>query len=203
MSKKKKATPVEKIRLSGRNIYTDKKGRVIFYDMLTKRGYLVGKQNENSALFYKNRFVVILFAAILLGGTLLSLIQAVIAWAVMMALAEILFRRSFLKKLEKVTDVDFERRVSALQYTMENKEKGRIVILTILYFALAVLVVLNAYMEKYSMGLMILSGGIALIGVYFGTLHLIAFIKMSGDKSKNEPARPGISQTSRTKQKKR
>ena len=79
MSKKKKATPVEKIRLSGRNIYTDKKGRVIFYDMLTKRGYLVGKQNENSALFYKNRFVVILFAAILLGGTLLYGIQAVIA----------------------------------------------------------------------------------------------------------------------------
>ena len=27
MSKKKKAAPVEKIRLSGRNIYTDKKGR--------------------------------------------------------------------------------------------------------------------------------------------------------------------------------
>ena len=203
MSKKNKSKPVEKIRLSGRNIYTDKKGRTIYYDFVTKQGYLVEKNSENSAQFFKNRFVILLFAAILFGATFLTWVQAAIAWAVMMALAEILFRRSFLKKLEKVTDVDFERRVSALQYTMENKEKGRIVILTILYFALAVLVVLNAYMEKYSMGLMILSGGIALIGVYLGTLHLIAFIKMSGDKSKNEPARPGISQTSRTKQKKR
>ena len=30
MSKKKKTQPVEKIRLSGRNIYTDKKGRIIY-----------------------------------------------------------------------------------------------------------------------------------------------------------------------------
>ena len=55
---KKKSKPVEKIRLSGRNIYTDKKGRVIFYDMITKKGYLVDKKHENSALFFKNRFVV-------------------------------------------------------------------------------------------------------------------------------------------------
>ena len=116
MSKKKKAAPVEKIRLSGRNVYTDKKGRVIFYDMVTKRGYLVDKKHENSAVFFKNRFVVILFAAILFGATFLSWLQAVIAWAVMMALAEVAFRVSFLKYLEPVTDVNFERRVSALQY---------------------------------------------------------------------------------------
>ena len=115
MSKKKGAKPVEKIRLSGRNIYTDKKGRVIFYDMITKKGYLVDKKSENSAVFFKNRFVVILFAAILFGATFLTVLQAVIAWAVMMALAEFAFRMVFLKKLEPVTDVDFERRVSALR----------------------------------------------------------------------------------------
>lgn len=178
MSKKKKAAPVEKIHLSGRNIYTDKKGRVIFYDMLTKKGYLVGKQNENSALFFKNRFAVILFAAILLGGTLLSWLQAVIAWAVMMALAEFSFRMSFLKKLEPVTDVDFERRVSALQYIVENKEKGRVIALAVLYLLLAVLVVANAYVEKYSTGLCIFSGCIAVVGIYFGVLHIIALTKM-------------------------
>lgn len=73
---KKKSKPVEKIRLSGRNIYTDKKGRVIFYDMITKKGYLVDKKHENSALFFKNRFVVLLFAAILFGATFLTWLQA-------------------------------------------------------------------------------------------------------------------------------
>ena len=144
MSKKNKSKPVEKIRLSGRNIYTDKKGRTIYYDFVTRQGYLIEKKSENSAQFYKNRLVVILFAAILFAGTFLTWIQAIIAWAVMMAVAEVMFRRSFLKKLEKVTDVDFEKRVSALQYTVENKEKGRIILLAVLYFALAVLVVLNA-----------------------------------------------------------
>ena len=94
---KKKSKPVEKIRLSGRNIYTDKKGRVIFYDMITKKGYLVDKKHENSALFFKNRFVVLLFAAILFGATFLTWLQAAVAWAVMMAIAEFAFRRGFLE----------------------------------------------------------------------------------------------------------
>lgn len=202
MSKKNKSKPVEKIRLSGRNIYTDKKGRTIYYDFVTRQGYLIEKKSENSAQFYKNRLVVILFAAILFAGTFLTWIQAIIAWAVMMAVAEVMFRRSFLKKLEKVTDVDFEKRVSALQYTVENKEKGRIILLAVLYFALAVLVVLNAYMEKYSLELLILSGGIALVGIYFSILHVVALIKLNLDKEKKQPAKPGISQSSGKKRKK-
>lgn len=178
MSKKKKTAPVEKIRLSGRNIYTDKKGRVIFYDMITKNGYIVDKKNENSALFFKNRFVVLLFAAILLGATLLTWMQALIAWAVMNALAEFAFRKSFLKRLEPVTDVDFERRLSALQYIVENKEKGRVVVLAVLYLAFAVLILLNAYTEKYGAGLWIFSACLALAGIYFGVLHIIALVKM-------------------------
>lgn len=184
MSKKKGSKPVEKIRLSGRNIYTDKKGRVIFYDMLTKKGYLIDKKSENSAVFFKNRFVVILFAAILFGATFLSVIQAVIAWAVMMVLAEFVFRMVFLKKLEPVTDVDFERHVSALQYIIENKEKGRVIALIVLYFLFAILVVLNAYTEDYSPKLWVLSGCIAVVGVYFGVLHVIALIKMRDKKKK-------------------
>ena len=178
MSKKKRPAPVEKIRLSGRNIYTDKRGRTIFYDMITKKGYLVDKKNENSAVFFKNRFVVILFAAILFGATFLTVLQAVVAWAGMMVLSEFAFRWSFLKKLEPVTDVDFERRVSALQYIVENKEKGRVIVLAVLYLAFAVLIILNAYMEEYAVGLWVFSGCLAVVGVYFGVLHIIALTKM-------------------------
>ena len=178
MSKKRSRKPVEKIRLSGRNIYTDKRGRTIYYDLVTRRGYLIDKANENSAVFYKNRFVVILFAAILFGATFLSWLQALIAWAIMMALAEFAFRRVFLKKLDPVTDVDFERRVSALQYIIENKERGRVIVLAFLYLLFAVLIILNAYVEKYSVGLLIFSGCLALVGFYFGILHIIALTKM-------------------------
>ena len=184
MSKKKGAKPVEKIRLSGRNIYTDKKGRVIFYDMLTKKGYLVDKSSENAAVFFKNRFVVILFAAILFGATFLSVLQAVIAWAVMMALSEFAFRMSFLKKLEPVQDVDFEKRVSGLQYIVTEKTKGRVLMLAVLYLLLAVLVMLNAFDQNYGTGLKIFSGCIAVIGVYFSVLHFVGLAKISQNENK-------------------
>ena len=178
MSKKRSDRRVEKIRLSGRNIYTDRKGRTIYYDMVTKKGYLVDKANENSAVFYKNRFVIILFAALLFGATFITWTQALIAWAIMMALAEFAFRRVFLKKLNPVKDVDFEKRLSALRYIIENKQRGKVIILAFLYLLFAALVILNAYVEEYSGGLLVLSGCITLVGLYFGALHIIALTKM-------------------------
>ena len=184
MGKKKNSKPAEKIRLSGRNIYTDKRKRTIYYDFVTKQGYLIEKKNENSALFYKNRFVVILFAAILFGATFLTVLQAVIAGAVMLALAEIAFRRSFLKKLEPVTDVDFEKRVSALEYIVTRKEKSRVIALAVLYLVFAVLVLLNAYQEEYGTGLLIFSACLAIVGVYFSVLHIIALVKINKKEKK-------------------
>ena len=40
-----KAQARESIRLSGRNIYTDKQGRTIYYDWVTKQGYLIEKKS--------------------------------------------------------------------------------------------------------------------------------------------------------------
>ena len=65
MSKKQQ---IPNTSLSGRNIYTDKKKRVIYYDSLTKQGYLVDKKSEGPIMFYQNRLVIILFAAILCAG---------------------------------------------------------------------------------------------------------------------------------------
>ena len=125
--------PKETIRLSGRNIYTDKQNRTIYYDWVTKKGYLVGSKDAQAATFYKNRFAVILIAAILFAATFLTVTQAVVAGAVMLAAAEIAYRRSFLKKLEPVEDVDFERRVTALQYIVNEKSKGQTLSLAVLY----------------------------------------------------------------------
>ena len=62
MSKKQQ---IPNTQLSGRNIYSDKKKRVIYYDSLTKQGYLIEKKNEGRILFFQNRLVIILFIAIL------------------------------------------------------------------------------------------------------------------------------------------
>lgn len=178
MSKGSKKTSREVIRLSGRNVYTDRHKRIIYYDWMTKQGYFLKKEHESKMQFFKNRFTIILFAAMLCAGTFLTWQQAALAWVITMTLVEIYFRKSFLKKLEPAENIDFERRLSALDYILQNKSKGRVLSLCILYLLFAILVVLNAYTEKYSMGLMILSAGLGLVGLYFSILHAIALSKM-------------------------
>ena len=178
MSRSRKKTPRETIRLSGRNIYTDKRKRTIYYDWLTKQGYLVEKQHENRMLFFKNRFVVILFAAILCAGTFLTWIQAILAGVITLVLVEVYFRLSYLKKMEVVQDVDFERRVSALKHIVDTKSRGKVIALAVLYLAFSVLIVLNAYLEQYSLGINILSVALGILGLYCCILHLAALSKM-------------------------
>lgn len=187
--KQEEEKQTESIRLSGRNIYTDKQNRTIYYDKVTKKGYLIESKQVQAASFYKNRFVIAVIAAILLAATILTPVQSVIAGAVMLVLAELAFRLSFLKKLEPVDNVDFEKRVSALQYIVEEKGKGRVLSLAILYLVAAVLVVLNALEQQYDTPAMILSGCVALIGIYFSVLHFVGLAKISQNESRNTKKR--------------
>ncbi len=178
MGKTMKKTQKAQIRLSGQNIYVDKKNRTIYYDTISKQGYIVDKKHENQALFYKNRLAVLFFAAILCAGTFLTWTQAAIVFAVAVVLAEFRFRKSFLKQLEIVQDIDFERRLSPIKYIVENKEKNKVIALALLYLAFSVLVCLNAYMEQYTSALMVLSVALAAFGIYCSGLHFVAYTKM-------------------------
>ena len=88
----------------------------------------------------------------LCAGTFLTWLQAAIVFAVAIVLAEVKFRKSFLKQLEVAQDIDFERKLSPIKYIVENKEKNKVMMLAILYIVFAVLIVLNAYMEQYNSG---------------------------------------------------
>lgn len=175
MSKKQQ---IPNTQLSGRNIYTDKKKRVIYYDWLTKQGYLVEKKFEGPVLFYQNRVVIILFIAILCAGTFLTWQQATLAGIALLAVVEIYYRRKLFQSLEVVTDVDFGRRLTPLQSIVERKTKEKVIALIVLWAAFAILFPLNAYMEQYSLPLMIFSVGLSIVGIYFCVLHIIALTRM-------------------------
>ena len=175
MSKKQQ---IPNTQLSGRNIYTDKKKRVIYYDWLTKQGYLVEKKFEGPVLFYQNRVVIILFIAILCAGTFLTWQQATLAGIALLAVVEIYYRRKLFRSLEVVTDVDFGRRLTPLQSIVERKTKEKVIALIVLWAAFAILFPLNAYMEQYSLPLMIFSVGLCIVGIYFCVLHIIALTRM-------------------------
>ena len=175
MSKKQQ---IPNTQLSGRNIYTDKKKRVIYYDWLTKQGYLVEKKFAGPVLFYQNRVVIILFIAILCAGTFLTWQQATLAGIALLAVVEIYYRRKLFRSLEVVTDVDFGRRLTPLQSIVERKTKEKVIALFVLWAAFAILFPLHAYMEQYSLPLMIFSVGLSIVGIYFCVLHIIALTRM-------------------------
>lgn len=175
MSKKQQ---IPNTQLSGRNIYMDKKKRVIYYDWLTKQGYLVEKKFEGPVLFYQNRIVIILFIAILCAGTFLTWQQATLAGVALFAVVEIYYRKKLFKSLEVVTDVDFGRRLTPLQSILARKSKEKVIALIVLWAAFAILFPLNAYMEQYSLPLMIFSVGLSIVGIYFCVLHIIALTRM-------------------------
>ena len=174
----RKKQQIPNTQLSGRNIYTDKKKRVIYYDWLTKQGYLVEKKFEGPVLFYQNRVVIILFIAILCAGTFLTWQQATLAGIALLAVVEIYYRRKLFRSLEVVTDVDFGRRLTPLQSIVERKTKEKVIALIVLWAAFAILFPLNAYMEQYSLPLMIFSLGLSIVGIYFCVLHIIALARM-------------------------
>lgn len=175
MSKKQQ---IPNTQLSGRNIYTDKKKRVIYYDWVTKKGYLVEKKYEGPVMFYQNRVVIILFIAILCAGTFLTWQQATLAGVALLALVEVYYRRKLFRTLEVVEDVDFGRRLKPLESIVARKTKEKVIALIFLWAAWAILFPLNAYMEQYSLPLMIFSGGLSVVGIYFCVLHIIALTRM-------------------------
>ena len=104
--------------------------------------------------------------------------QLDLAGVALFAVVELYYRKKLFKNLEVVTDMDFGRRLTPLQSIVARKSREKVMALIVLWAVFAVLVPLNAYMEQYSLALMVLSGGLALVGVYFCVLHIVALTRM-------------------------
>ena len=74
--------------------------------------------------------------------------------------------------------MDFGRRLTPLQSIVERKSREKVIALIVLWAAFAILFPLNAYVEQYSLPLVILSAGLSIVGIYFCVLHIIALTRM-------------------------
>ena len=62
---KQKKVDKKSNNISGRNIYLDRQGQTVYYDPISKCGYIIDKKVEGKFFVYKNRFVLILMIMIL------------------------------------------------------------------------------------------------------------------------------------------
>lgn len=166
----------EKLKIGGIHIYIDSHGRAVYYDVLTKIGYVLDDY-ETAYRPYSMRFVIGIFAAVLIymfeAPLWLSILVGVLAYGFM----EVKFR-FFLKKVPQLLDFKPEKRAGMID-TAVNDETKKIILKFILYTALAVLIIFNAYDQKYEGLILGANWLIALFGLYFAIIQILAFFKKS------------------------
>lgn len=139
-------------KLDGLFIYIDKKNRYIYKDFFSKSAYVIDKNSISVFKRYQNRYLIAL-ALVALGYNFIFDVKTwvIIALGVLVIL-ETLFRVKFLKSLEKVDTQKLK-----LSNKLDKISVGRTRILSVLYLALGVLLIVNAIMEKLDTTAFILS----------------------------------------------
>lgn len=164
------------LNVRGMNIYKDKSGRTIYYDRLTKSGYLIFPKNAKLYTFYSKRFIIPIIAFVLLynfniGGHVINASEAGIIALVTLMIMEVLFRTHFLKSLTMISNFQPPAREDIITRMTKDTSKGMLIIKAVLYISLAVLLILLAYTEQYGniewIFCGILSAGAAVVGILY------------------------------------
>lgn len=164
--------------ISGRNIYLDRHGQTVYYDAISKNGYIIDQKIEGKFFAYKNRFVIILMAIILLSEYFPSWKAALATGVATYIVAEILFRFKFLRSLRVTTKFDRTTRQTMLRTIVESKDMKKAGLRVVLYAAFAILVILNAILMEADPAILVVSVLLSVFALYCVVINIIACIKM-------------------------
>lgn len=165
--------------IAGRNIYTDKKNRILYYDYFSKNGFIIKQDGLSILYIYKNRFFIILLSVILVTDIISSWLIAIALTAGLLLMLEILFRRFYFSKLCVSPIHPNMKQKTLLTSLILARDPVKTLMKTILYFAFSILIVLNAYLQHASLMMYTLSIILSLAGLYYSVVHLLALIKIS------------------------
>ena len=164
--------------LSGNNIYLDRYGDTVYYNIFDKNAYIVSKQIEPKFKIFYNRYSIICIVVILLGDYFHTWQNTLLVGIGALVLVELYFRLFFLKKLKVIKNFKRERKTSILENTIKSKEKEKTVMKACAYSLLGILIIINALQQNYNLIFLLLSAVIAIYSFYIGIINTIAFSKM-------------------------
>lgn len=164
--------------LSGNNLYLDRYGDTVYYNIFDKNGYIVSKQVEQKFRVFYYRYSIIFIVMILLGDYFNSLQNTLLVGGGVIVLVELYFRLFFLKKLKVIKDFKRERKTSILESTINSKEKEKTMMKAIAYVLLSILIIINAIQQNFNIIFLILSGLVAVYSFYIAIINTIAFSRM-------------------------
>lgn len=164
--------------ISGRNIYVDKRNRIVYYDMITKKGYIIDPKEEEKYKLYQNRFVLIFCAMILCFDFFSGWLTFMAGLAVSFLIIELVFRFAFLNKLRTVANVERAKHLSVLDEVIQTQDKKRALLKATLYSAFGILIIVNAYSSNYETIPFLACIGVAVFAFYYVIVNLIGFSKI-------------------------
>lgn len=137
--------------LSGMHIYRDKKNRSIYYDVLTKKAYVLTSADAKTYTIYAQRFFIALAIAVLIMALTYEnhanlMLFGPLAALVIYGLMEWRFR-VFLNTCNQIP-VKLDEWVGREQLSAQEP-KSRLITKTILLVALAILIIVNAYVSHF------------------------------------------------------
>ncbi|WP_322545463.1 hypothetical protein, partial [Clostridium perfringens] len=158
------------INLAGNNIYLDRYGDTVYYNVFDKNGYIVSKQMEQKFRIFYHRYLTIFIVMILLGDYFKSLQNTFLVGVGAIVLVELYFRLSFLKRLKVIKDFKRERKTSMLESIINSKEKEQTIMKACAYVLLGVLIIINAIQQNFNVLFLTVSILGAIYSFYIGTI---------------------------------
>ena len=163
--------------LNGMLIYQEKK-RTVYYDIFTKKGYIITNLDVRTYLIYSTRYS--LFA--LLGFFLYYLTNAIeISFLIpimLLLVAEILFRTTYLYRLTSIKNYERPKKAGYIEETANNESYIKIVLLIVLGILLAIMIGNNMNNGLYKTRILVIMAYIVTYGALFiALLNIVALYK--------------------------
>lgn len=166
------------MNLSGSNIYLDRYGDTVYYNLFDKNGYIVSKEMEQKFRVFYYRYSIIFIFVILLGDYFKTFQNTLLLGFGAALLVELYFRFVFLKKLKVIKNFNRERKLSKLEALVKSKAKDKIIMKACAYALLSVLLIINAMQQNFNILLLILSIIGSVYSFYTVIIDIIAFTKI-------------------------
>ena len=168
--------------VSGFSIYQDKHGRDVYYDFITKNGYLILESNVTKFNFYQKRFIIplITFALLLnyrIGNFHIDLLAAGIIALIILVGFEFFFRFRFLRSLTTIPNFVPQRKTGFFDQINEKNEKNILLIKALLYMLFGILLAVYTYQKQMNTFETIIMLTISLVIAIYGIIYLIALTK--------------------------
>lgn len=164
--------------ISGRNIYLDRRGQTVYYDTFSKKGYIIDPEVESKFYVYRNRYMLIALAVMLVGDYFPSWSQAIIAGLGVCIIVELMYRFKFLRGLRQTTKFDRGNKRTLLKAIIEANDFKKTVLRAVLYVAFAVLIVVNALMMNAETPIIVICVALSIFAAYNAIVNIMAIIKM-------------------------